>query len=300
MTRVLITGAGGFVGSNLLTAVPQSWDTDALSRRPLVARPGIRGLLLGRSNELPGSLLEHRYDVVVHLAGNADHGLAVREPWSDLASTGVLAASILGRVSARRVVLLSSAAVYAGLDGPMDPARPAQPKMAYALSKLYVEGFVQTLAAERRIESAAILRLYNGYGPGERSTRLIPRVVAAARARAPFKLTGAPDSLSDPVHVDDVVASLIAASEVESSGTWDLAGGDPRPLLEQVARIARALGSDAPPIVVEPDPTQVPIRFWSDPGPLADALGIPLPVSFDLGVERYARTVGWLSPSTVD
>ena len=79
-------------------------------------------------------------------------------------------------------MLLSSAAVYAGRTGRVDPSTPVDPPMAYALSKLYVEGLVRSLVAEGQAGDAVVVRLYNAYGPGERATRLIPRVVAAVRA----------------------------------------------------------------------------------------------------------------------
>ena len=156
----------------------------------------------------------------------------------------MLGARLLSAVRAPRIVLLSSAAVYAGLVGAVSPELAVQPTMPYALSKLYVEGFVRSRLAAGAAEGTAIIRLYNAYGPGERPTRLVPAVVAAMRSGTNFRLTAAVDSLSDPVHVDDVAAALVAAATSDASGTWDLCGGDPRPLPDQVPRIARALGRD--------------------------------------------------------
>jgi UDP-glucose 4-epimerase len=239
--------------------------------------------------------LAQGFDVIVHLAGNANHGLADQEPWADLMATGVLAASILGRIPTRRIVLLSSAAVYAGLSGRVDPARCVRPPMAYALSKLYVEGLVASLLAGGRVQSACIIRLYNAFGPGERPGRLIPRVVEAARNSRPFTLTGDPASLSDPVHVDDVVTCLLAAANGSVHGTFDLCGGDPVPLGDQVARIAQVLGLPELPLTIDPRPGETPIAFHSDPGPLSAALGIPRPEAFASGLRRYGEASGWIN-----
>jgi GDP-4-dehydro-6-deoxy-D-mannose reductase len=293
--RVLVTGAGGFVGRHVLAALPSDWDVVALTRQEIAPAPRVAPVRTPAPGaDLPSELIEP-FDAVIHLAGNADHGLAVRAPWADLQATGVLAAELLARIRTNRLVILSSAAVYAGLAGRVDPAAALDPPMAYALSKRYVEGLARVLVGSGAAGSSAILRLYNAFGPGERSTRLIPRVAAALHAGTPFTLTGAPDSLADPVHVDEVVRCLIAAAGGSDDVILDLCGGDAVELTETIARIARALGFQPPEVILRPDPDQVPIRFWSDPGPTFAALGLDGPEPFADAVQRYGAVAGWLA-----
>lgn len=293
--RLLVTGAGGFIGRHVVNAAPSTWDTVVLSRERLPEREGLVAAQWNGNLEAPlPTEMEGSFDVVIHLAGNASHGVATSEPWRDLAATGGVAAAVLGRVSTRRIVLLSSAAVYAGREGRVDPSRSLEPPMAYGLSKRYVEGFASALVSQGRAESLVTFRLYNAFGPGERPTRLIPRVVEAIRADAPFRMSADPTSLSDPIRVEWVARALIAAARSDVTGTFDICGGDPVSMATQVQRIAAALDARAPDIALDPDPNEVPIHFWSDPGPAVRALGIEAPETFPAAVQDYGRVMGWL------
>lgn len=292
--RVLVTGAGGFIGGNLLRSRPSNWTAIALSTQcgsiDADACVSVNDLREGTA-EIPGDL-----EAVIHLAGNSNHTLAQVSPWQDVQATALLAAEVLGRVHARHLVVLSSAAVYAGCQGLVSPATTIHPRMAYALSKLYVEGLAETLTALGRYEKVAVFRLYNAFGPGERAGRLIPRIAAAVASREPFQLTGDPASLSDPLHVDAVAKALVAAVDRAVAGTFDLCGGDPQPLVPQVRRIAAVLGRAKLDVeVLPPREGEAPIQFWSDSWPTWDSLGLSQPESFTDGVARYARAMGWSS-----
>lgn len=291
--RVLVTGGTGFIGRALVANAPPHWTIVVTTRRKVALPDTVEAVPYPTDGGSLPEQLAQGFDVLIHLAGNSNHGLAEREPWTDLDSTARVGALIIGRVTARRIVHLSSAAVYAGLVGAVSPTACVRPPMAYALSKLYVEGMVHSRVATGAADSASVLRLYNAFGPGERPGRLIPRVAKAIALGTEFVLSGDPGSLSDPVHVDDVVRALVAAAESNVSGTFDLCGGEPVPLRRQLDRIASAIGRPLGNVRIEPREGEVPIAFHSDVGPTCAAFGIPMPEPFEAATRRYAASAGW-------
>jgi nucleoside-diphosphate-sugar epimerase len=293
--RVLITGAGGFIAGHVLRQAPPEWDLVALSRGHLSVAPHVKALRWSGEpgDDLPPEL-DAPFDATIHLAGNASHRLAATEPWVDLSATGGIAAAILSGITTRRIVLLSSAAVYGGMEGAVDPAACVEPPMAYGLSKRYVEGLVRTLVTRGSVDSAVTFRLYNAFGPGERPSRLIPSVADAIRRRQAFELSGDASSLSDPVEVGWVAGALLAAVEPGPTGTFDLCGGDPIGLIDQVHRVAAVMGVERLDVNSRPDRDEVPIRFWSDPTPAIQMFRLGNPLPFPDAVRSYARAEGWI------
>ncbi|HLO34935.1 MAG TPA: NAD-dependent epimerase/dehydratase family protein, partial [Candidatus Deferrimicrobium sp.] len=73
--RVLVTGAGGFVGRHVLAARPADWDVVALTRQDIGSGPGLTPIQTPPPGEALPPELRRPFDAVIHLAGNADHGL---------------------------------------------------------------------------------------------------------------------------------------------------------------------------------------------------------------------------------
>jgi nucleoside-diphosphate-sugar epimerase len=195
--RVVVTGAGGFVGGHLVDRfVRAGWDAVALVRTGGSApRPqdGVRIVEtdLTRSAALLDVLREG--DVVVHLAGRAhvmhdqapDPGAAFRA--ANVVPTETLCESS-SRVGVARFVFMSSAKVFGeGRERPYavtDPMAPADP---YARSKAEAERVVGQ-AGERGTFAWTILRPPFVYGPGGKGN--FPRLVTLARfsTRVPLPL----------------------------------------------------------------------------------------------------------------
>ena len=185
--RVVVTGAGGFVGGHLVERFARDgWDVVALVRAggsALRRREGVRSVEtdLARPDALDGVLRSG--DVVVHLAGRAH---VMHESASDplaafraanVAPTEMLCESASG-AGVARFVFVSSAKVFGeGRERPYvvtDPMAPAEP---YAQSKAEAERVVRQ-AGDRGPFDWTILRPPFVYGPGGKGN--FPRLVKLA------------------------------------------------------------------------------------------------------------------------
>ena len=261
MTTVLVTGASGFVGRNLVLSAPADWTVLAMYRNAadfpaFLARHG-----LARVEAVPcdltsaeqvgalGRRVPAHVDVIVHLAANGDPAVSVTDPHGDLlAGPGTLVA-LLSRVTCDRLVYFSSGAVYSGLKGTVGPDVPVSPTLPYAIGKQAAEQYVRFFRkAERVRESATILRFFGAYGPHEPARKIYSRLVrwASTPGDEPFEVRGDGKNLIDAMYVDDTARGIHAVLAAGAGDVIvDFASGTPLTIDELVETAAATFGKPA-------------------------------------------------------
>lgn len=257
--RVAVTGASGFVGGAVATALADDGhDVVGFGRRPDGWRHP-RGAY--RVWDLTGGAPPHgdTVETVVHCAALADD-------WAPYAAAlranrdGTRA--VLASFPTARVVHLSTSSVYDAF-GPSVQVREDAPPSARFLSS-----YSATKAlAERELggREAAILRPHAVYGPGD--TTLLPRILDGVRGGR-LVLPGGGRALHQLTHVDNLVAAVrLALPPGAATGVFNIADASPRPLAAVIA------------------------EFLDRRGVAARFTGIPTPVAFGLasGLEAVAR-----------
>jgi UDP-glucose 4-epimerase len=218
VTRILITGGAGFIGSHLVDRL--ALDT---SHRVVVLDNLRRGRLanieprMDRIEFIEGDICDRAaveramrgVDLVFHLAAQSNVLGAVTDIdysfRTNVAGTfEVLRAA--AQAGSRRLVFSSSREVYGDPESlPVPESAPLQPKNAYGASKAAGEMYCRAFASERF--APVILRLANVYGPRD-FDRVIPIFVEQALRGLPLTLYGGKQIL-DFVWVDTVVESLV-------------------------------------------------------------------------------------------
>ena len=173
MSRILITGASGFVGQALVQYLTQAGhEVRAVTRQPVPGFTGSETCLIDDLVTADWPVLLKDIEQVVHLAARVHQVQETSaEPLAEFRrinrdATEVLAAAAL-QAGVRRFVFISS--VKAAVDStgiqPIDENFPANPQSHYGISKLEAEQTLLSLVGNTGFEPV-ILRLPLIYGPG--------------------------------------------------------------------------------------------------------------------------------------
>jgi len=287
---VLVTGANGFVGRHLVRELlRRGRPVRALVRRPEAAsdlREAGADLAPGRLEDAASLETASRgIECVVHLAALLASPRARDFHRVNAEGTArLLDASVRG--GARAFLLVSSLAA----SGPSRPERPVEdsdpprPVSHYGRSKRAAE---EILLARRDRIRALVLRPPLIYGPGDRGLLPFFRCVAAGWK----PLVGRVEAVS-LVHVDDLVAALVAALEGDlPTGSVHHVSGDETPspgaLMDEMARALAA----RPRALRVPSPLLLPVALLADLAALAGFRG----VVFGLDKWRELRARAWTS-----
>jgi nucleoside-diphosphate-sugar epimerase len=312
VTKVLITGGGGFIGSHLGRRLAERGDevhlldNFARGRRDrdlddLLARPGVR--LVERDLLEPGALedLDRDYGLIFHLAAIVGVANVLEAPGRVLRDNVALLVALLDfaavQSSLGRLVFASTSEVYAGtlehgsLPIPTPESAPVilpdlhHPRTSYMLSKLYGEA----LCLQSGLP-VTIIRPHNVYGPRMGLSHVIPELLQRAHAAADGDRLEvySVDHRRTFCHVSDAVEMVSLAAEEPRCAGEALNVGTEQPEIrigELADLVVRVVGKE---LVVGPLPPTAgsPLRRCPDMSKTAELTGYTSRVGLEEGVRQ--------------
>lgn len=292
--RVLVTGAGGFVGRYMVANLLESGhDVIAVSRRRVDLDCKVISFDMRQEVHVKEALAEHRPEGIVHLAAQA----SVPESWKDpnltyriniLGASNILEA--LRDHPQTRVLLIGSAQQYGrrDLDRPIKEDHPMEPTSPYALSKVAQELIGRFYFSEFR-RAVVMARPFNHTGPGQTGEYVVG---SFARQLADIKLgkaepvmrVGNLDSVRDFLDVRDVADAYRLLLEKGDSGeVYNVCSGEGRQVGEILKSLVAVSGLDGKVEIYQEDtprPGDSPVLV-GDNSKVRSAVGWSPEVPFD-------------------
>lgn len=301
MSRVIVTGAAGFIGANVarrlvedgfevyLFTLPTSarWRLDELEEHAQVIEVD-----LVDDDSVMHEVRRIGPRWVLHLAAHGgyswqtDAGAILRA--NVIGTSNLLAASLATAVET--FVNTGSSSEYGLKDHAPAEDEAIDPNSVYAVAKAGATMLCRQAAVSHGL-NACTLRLYSTYGPWEEPKRLVPAlVVEGLDGRLPPLV--APDIARDFVWVGDVVDAYLRAARTvhDEPGAVFNVGTGVQTTIRQAVEVTRSVLA----LDVTPDWGSMPPRAWDTPSWVANArkienaLGWRSTVRFEEGFASFA------------
>lgn len=302
MSKYLVTGGAGFIGSHIATALAERGDQVAVldnlstGRRENLAH--LEGqITFHRGDLLDRALLEkvlNGVEVVFHQAALASVPRSVAAPLDTNAACVTGTVNLLDAArqqGVRRVVYAGSSSAYG--DQPFMSKRETDlpaPLSPYAAAKLAAESYCQAFYATYGLETV-VIRYFNVFGPRQdpasEYSAVIPLFVTAMLQGRQPTVFGDGTQSRDFTYVDNVVRGNLAAATAERAAgrVFNVACGDQQSLLELIEAINEVLGTAIVPVFAERRPGDVRASL-ADITAARDVLGYEPEVDFVEGLRR--------------
>lgn len=303
MTRCLVVGGNGFVGSyvvdELVAAGHEVTAFDRFSGEQRFTASGVRAIAgdFLNTGELGAALRGH--DVVYHFLSTSNPASAESDPLLDV-RTNVTGSIELFRMAAERGVghvyfASTGGAIYGDQTTPVvDETAMPEPVSPYAIGKLTIERYLDYFRRTHGLEST-VLRLSNPYGPRQNPNRrqgVIPIFLRSLYREEPLTVFGDGSMVRDYIYVEDLARMVVRPLGRRSAHRlFNLGSGVPHSLDEILEAISRVTGRE--PRVERREAPRTFVRRialsveryraeFGDPGPLVD---------LDEGIRRTWREI---------
>jgi len=270
--RILITGASGFIGANLVRYFYKDSDVFALVRKNsnlwriknILPEIELRKVNLLEEKKLNSVIAAIRPDVVIHSAVYGSYPFQRDEK-------KILQVNLSGTVNLLNAckktgfevfINTGSSSEYGIKNEPMKETDLIEPMDGYGVSKAAVTLFCQSKAKKEKLP-VLTLRLFSHYGNYEEGTRLIPSVVLSClKGKNPEVSSAA--SVRDFIYIKDVMEAYKKAIESEEchGEVINISYGRQHTVGDVVQKIVELTGNKAEPLWNSVDNSRIEPDLW--------------------------------------
>lgn len=229
--KILITGAGGFVGSRLFNVLKNNHEVVGFDNEyncqindSLIIKESVSG------EAFRLYIKDNHFDLVIHLAAQASGEVSFEDPRYDLETNYLSTLNILEGIKNRptKLIYASSMSVYGDVyhQNAVTEKDAVNPKSIYALHKLSSENLIGIYSKLYGL-NAVSLRLFNIFGPGQNLENLKQGMVSIFLKQALVSDTivvkGSLSRYRDQIYIEDVVdAFLVIINDLDRCAGYEI------------------------------------------------------------------------------
>jgi nucleoside-diphosphate-sugar epimerase len=298
MSRVLVTGASGFIGRAAVAALQsRGHEVHGVARTPVEDVEVHAWHAVNLLDQTAATRLTRETEAthLLHTAWETTHGSF----WSDSANlvwtkatTGLVEA--FAEAGGNRAVMAGTCAQYdwdaqaTSPSGLMNETEtPRRPTSVYGSAKQATTELLETWSTKVGLSYATGL-LFFPYGPFDKPGRLVPAMTRNLLAGEEFEVT-AGNQIRDFIHVNDCGAALAALTVSDVSGAVNIGTGEASSVAAVAGTIARILGREDLLRIEMPDGEESS-TVVADPTRLRNEVGVASRYNLETGLRN---TIEW-------
>lgn len=309
MTKIMVTGGAGFMGSNFIRHILQKypdWEVTNLDKltyagnldnlkdiEPLAQYHFVKGDIADRG--LVDKILTHNFDAIVNFAAESHVDRSILDS-SPFVKTNVQGTQVLlegaKQHNVKLFIQISTDEVYGslGVEGKFTEESPLLPNNPYAASKAAADCLCHAYHHTYGLP-IVITRFSNNYGPFQFPEKLIPKVIANALKDEAIPVYGDGLHIRDWIYVKDQCHALDLVIQGGRPGeVYNIGGGNERTNLEVVHHILELMAKPRSLITFVGDRLGHDRRYALDSTKINRELGWTPSVPFAQGLKE---TVDW-------
>lgn len=255
MSKVLVTGGAGFIGSHLVESlVKNNYEVvvlDSLLRGNKIPKSVQSKITFIKGDVRNKDLVDEisrNCKYIFHLAAIlgveivADNHVETME----IETTGtknICDAALKNKV--KKVIYASTSGIYghSAIEKSVDEDIMVDPRTSYSIAKRYNEIYLKSLFDETKLNSIS-LRLFNVYGPRQDIRMVIPRFIEQAKGNEDITVYGNGLQTRDFTYINDVIKSiLLLAEKVDGCEIFNIAYEKETTILDLAKQIKKTLKS---------------------------------------------------------
>lgn len=308
MSKIVITGGAGFIGSHIAEALVQDHEvvivdnlddyySPTLKQRNLdcVMEKGDVDFVKGDVTDLDlvRKVIDDTVDFVFHEAAQAGVRISVEDPFKPnninvLGTLNILKASLDSGV--RRVINASSSSVYGKVQYlPFDEAHPTMPVSPYGVSKLAAEHYCRVFYEIYGLPTVS-LRYFTVYGPRMRPDLAISIFTRKMHANEPITVFGDGEQTRDFTYIDDIVRMNLRLLETDAANGYAMnVGGGQRITVNDLIAHLRKITGNMSEVVYSDKQKGDAEHTLADVGRARELVGYRPEVSIEEGLAKFVK-----------